>query len=101
MIRLLPCLALFSALLAAQEPPSTRQITLTLSEGTAMSAAPAPDGRSIAIDLAGGIWILPMSGGDARQITPDDLEARNPSWSPDSQSIAFQGFDTDGVWHIY
>ena len=28
------------------------------------------------------------------------LEARQPTWSPDSQSIAFQGYD-DGAWHIY
>ena len=65
-----------------------------------MAAAASPDRRSIAIDLLGGIWILPFRGGEAKRITPELLEARQPTWSPDSQSIAFQGYD-DGTWHIY
>jgi Tol biopolymer transport system component len=101
MIRSLLCVALASAVIIAQEPLTTRDITLTITEGTMMSAAASPDGRLIAIDLAGSIWILPIFGGDAKKITPDDLEARNPTWSADSASIAFQAFDADGVWHIY
>jgi Tol biopolymer transport system component/imidazolonepropionase-like amidohydrolase len=65
-----------------------------------MSAAVSPDRRWIAIDLLGGLWILPMRGGQAKRITPELLEARQPTWSPDSESIAFQGYD-DGAWHIY
>ena len=65
-----------------------------------MSASASPDRRSIAIDLLGGIWIMPMRGGEARRITPELLEARQPTWSPDSRAIAFQGYD-DGAWHIY
>src|SRR4051812_7000734 len=65
-----------------------------------MAAAASPDRRSIAIDLLGGIWILPFGGGEAHRITPDLLEARQPAWSPDGESIAFQGYD-DGAWHIY
>ena len=65
-----------------------------------MAAAASPDRRSIAIDLLGGIWILPFNGGEAHRITPELLEARQPTWSPDGQSIAFQGYD-DGTWHIY
>jgi Tol biopolymer transport system component/imidazolonepropionase-like amidohydrolase len=85
----------------AQDVPTTRQVDLTLTEGTSMAAAASPDGRSIAIDLLGGIWVLPMRGGDAKRITPELLEARQPTWSPDSQSIAFQGYGDDGTWHIY
>ena len=84
----------------AQDFPVTRQIDLTITQGTAMAAAASPDRRSIAIDLLGGIWILPFRGGEAKRITPELLEARQPAWSPDGQSIAFQGYD-DGVWHIY
>jgi Tol biopolymer transport system component len=66
-----------------------------------MAAVASPDGRSIAIDLIGGLWILPMQGGDARRITPELLEARQPTWSPDSRHLAFQGYGDDGAWHIY
>ena len=65
-----------------------------------MSAAVSPDRRSIAIDLLGSLWVLPIRGGEAKRITPELLEARQPTWSPDSQSIAFQGYE-DGTWHIY
>ena len=40
-----------------------------------------------------------IGGGEAKRITPDAIEARRPTWSPDSRALAFQGFD-DG-WHIY
>jgi hypothetical protein len=74
-------------------------LDITITEGTAMSAVASPDRRSIAIDLLGVVWILPIGGGEARQITPDTIEAREPSWSPDSQSLAFQGYED--AWHIY
>ena len=78
-----------------------RTVELTLTEGTSMAAAASPDRQSIAIDLIGSVWIVPMHGGDARKITPDLLEARQPTWSPDGRRIAFQGYGDDGVWHIY
>jgi Tol biopolymer transport system component len=98
--RIVLCSALAGAALYAQDAFTTRTIELTLTEGTSMAASASPDGRWIAIDLLGSIWVLPFHGGDARRITPDLLEARQPTWSPDSDSIGFQGYD-DGVWHIY
>jgi Tol biopolymer transport system component/imidazolonepropionase-like amidohydrolase len=98
--RLLLCASLTLAIVGTQDVPTTRQIDLTLTEGTSMSAAVSPDRRSIAIDLLGSLWILPIRGGEAKRITPDLLEARQPTWSPDGQSLAFQGYD-DGTWHIY
>jgi len=85
---------------ARQDVTTTRQVDLTITQGTSRAAAASPDGQSIAIDLLGGIWILPARGGDAKRITPELLEARQPAWSPDSHSIAFQGYE-DGAWHIY
>ncbi len=83
-----------------QLPASTRTIDITLTEGTSMSAAVSPDRRWIAFDLIGGLWVMPISGGEPRRITPPLLEARQPTWSPDSEALAFQGYD-DGTWHIY
>ena len=74
-------------------------IDITITEGTMFAAVASPDRRSIAIDLVGALWVLPIDGGEARRITPDTIEARRPTWSPDSQSLAFQGYDE--AWHIY
>ena len=81
-----------------QDPATDLEITVT--EGTNIAAAASPDRRSIAMDLQGGLWVLPIAGGEAKRITPETFEARQPTWSPDSQSIAFQGYD-DNAWHIY
>src|SRR5262245_28477029 len=94
------CAALACAALHAQDAFTTRTIELTLTEGTSMAASASPDGRWIAFDLLGSIWIIPARGGTAERITPDLVEARQPTWSPDSDSIAFQGYD-EGTWHIY
>jgi Tol biopolymer transport system component/imidazolonepropionase-like amidohydrolase len=98
--RFIVCAAVAAAAVGAQDFATTRQIDLTITEGTSMAAAVSPDRRSIAIDLLGHLWIVPIGGGEAQRITPELLEARQPTWSPDSQSIAFQGYD-DGAWHIY
>jgi Tol biopolymer transport system component len=90
-----------AAAAARQEAVQSRDVALTLTEGTSMAASMSPDGRLIAIDLIGSLWILPAGGGEAHRITPDRLEARQPAWSPDSRTIAFQGYDEDGAWHIF
>ncbi len=87
--RLLLCGALTMAVGDTQDAPTTRQIAITLTEGTSMSAAVSRDRRSIAIDLVGSLWVLPIRGGEAKKITPDLLEARQPTWSPGGESIAF------------
>jgi len=71
-----------TATIAAQDVPTTREITLTLTEGTSMAAAVSPDRRSIAIDLLGALWVLPIRGGTAKRITPELLEARLPPGRP-------------------
>ena len=73
-----PRLASVAALALLQDVPTTREVDVTVHEGTSMAAAASPDRRSIAIDLLGGIWILPVRGGDAHRITPELLEARQP-----------------------
>lgn len=63
--RLVLCASLTMAIAGVQEPATSRQIDITLTEGTSMSAAVSPDRRSIAIDLLGSLWILPAHGGEA------------------------------------
>ena len=61
----------------------------TLTQGTNLSVDAASDGR-LAIDLLGGIWIVPPPGGQTVALTDGPLPARRPKWSPDSTSIVYQ-----------
>jgi hypothetical protein len=48
----------------AQNAPHS-DLDIKITKGTAMSAVAAPDRRSIAIDLLGALWVLPIGGGEA------------------------------------
>jgi len=67
----------------------TLQAQIVLTEGTNLSVDVAPDGR-VATDLLGGIWIVPMDGGEAVPLDKDLLPATRPRWSPDGASIVYQ-----------
>src|SRR5262245_16823202 len=82
------------------QPPAGRAVHLTLHEGTSLAAALSPDGRTIAIDLLGTLWTMPASGGVAKPITDIFMDARQPSWSPDSTRLAFQAYRSS-TWQIW
>ncbi|HUK36147.1 MAG TPA: amidohydrolase family protein [Vicinamibacterales bacterium] len=75
-------------------------VDVTVHEGTSMAIALSPDKTRIAIDLQGGLWIVPIAGGQARRITDEYGDARQPSWSSDGRTIAFQSY-RDGTWRIW
>src|SRR5580692_2316966 len=78
--------------------PAPAPIDVTVHEGTSMSVAVSPDGRTLAIDLQGSIWTLPSTGGTARRITDLFNDARQPAW----KWIAFMGYrdGTYGIWAV-
>ena len=96
LLGLAACAALTIALVGAQDFSSTRQIDLTLTEGTSMSAAASPDRQWIAIDLVGSLWILPMRGGEAKRISPELLEAPQAVGDSLGNSLLATKYDISG-----
>ncbi len=78
---------------------SAAQAQVTLSQGTNFSVDAAVDGR-LAIDLLGGIWIVPPRGGSSSAINLGLLPARRPRWSPDASAIVYQARagNQDRLW---
>lgn len=87
-------------IVASSAVQAPARIPVTVREGTSMSVAASPDGRQLAIDLQGSIWVLPAGGGAARRITDEYNDARQPAWSADGRTVAFQGF-RDGSYDIW
>ena len=75
-------------------------VTFSVSEGTGFSASLSPNGRMLAMDLQGQLWLLPAAGGVAEAVTNPLDEARYPDWSPDGRRIAFQAY-TESNFHIW
>jgi Tol biopolymer transport system component/imidazolonepropionase-like amidohydrolase len=96
---LIAALAIVGASGAATVPT---RVEVTVSEGTSMSVAVSPDGRTLATDMQGSIWTLPAAGGAAKRITDLFNDARQPTWSPDGKWITFFGYRDGGydIWAI-
>jgi WD40-like Beta Propeller Repeat/Protein kinase domain len=84
---------------AGRRPPTggagARNLTrVTFSPGLQTGATWSPDGQSIAFasDQGGNfdIWVQPVAGGDAIQLTRSPASDIDPAWSPDGRSIVFQ-----------
>ncbi len=65
-----------------------------------MNVSVSPDGKTIAFDLLGDIYTMPISGGKAKALTSDIGWQMQPVFSPDGKYIAFtsdQG-GGDNIW---
>ena len=77
-------------------------IDVTMREGTNMGAALSPDGSQFILALQGTLWSLPAEGGDATMLTTPELDAHEPAWSPDGETIVFYAFAADSftLWSM-
>lgn len=66
-----------------------KEIQITSDGQFNLQPAWSPDGQRIAFysKRRGGIWVVPATGGVAKQLTSFGA---SPAWSPDGQTIAFQ-----------
>jgi dipeptidyl aminopeptidase/acylaminoacyl peptidase len=73
--------------------PNASLVQLTFAKESSSQPAWSPDGKQLAFvraaDAKPQIFILPMSGGEAYQITKFSYGASAPRWSPDGKKILF------------
>jgi Tol biopolymer transport system component len=59
-------------------------------QGTNFSAALAPGGATLVVDLLEQLWSVPATGGGAVPLTPAGEQARNPRFSPNGRQVVYQ-----------
>jgi imidazolonepropionase-like amidohydrolase/Tol biopolymer transport system component len=83
-------------------PPGqrTRQVPINVEEGTWMNLDVSPDGQTVAFDLLGDIYTMPISGGRPTRITSGLAFDMQPRFSPDGRQLAFTSDrgGGDNIW---
>lgn len=85
------------------DPPGDwgwKEARFTVNEGTWMNLDVSPDGKTIAFDLLGDIYTLPINGGKATPIRTGIAWEVQPRFSPDGKQILFtsDAGGGDNIW---
>jgi imidazolonepropionase-like amidohydrolase/Tol biopolymer transport system component len=83
-------------------PGPTRQVPIDVTSGTWMSLDVSPDGKEVVFDLLGDLYVMPISGGQARPLTSGMAWDMQPRYSPNGRWIAFTSDrgGGDNIWVI-
>ncbi|MBI3005636.1 MAG: PD40 domain-containing protein [Ignavibacteriales bacterium] len=84
---------------SAKHGPSV-DVEFETTEGTWMAIDVSPDGKWIVFDLLGDIYLLPMSGGEAKALTQGPAYDVQPRFRPDGKNISFTS-DRDGIDNLW
>lgn len=81
-------------------PGPKRQVNIDTATGTWMSVDVSPDGREVVFDLLGDIYVMPITGGEARAIATGVAWDMQPRYSPNGRWIAFTSDrgGGDNIW---
>ncbi|WP_192822039.1 amidohydrolase family protein [Rufibacter sp. LB8] len=79
---------------------SDRKIDINTTEGSWLALDVHPDGSKLIFSLLGDLYLLPMTGGKAEQLTEGMALDVQPRFSPDGKSLAFIS-DRDGADNLW
>lgn len=81
-------------------PGPYKNVEFTTSEGTWMNLDVSPDGKEIVFDLLGDIYIMPITGGNAKPLLTGHAWEVQPRFSPDGKRISYTSDKAggDNIW---
>jgi len=75
-------------------------VPIDVTQGTWMNLDVSPDGSEIAFDMLGDIYVMPITGGEARPLAQGIAWEMQPRYSPNGREIAFTSDrgGGDNIW---
>ena len=69
-------------------------------QGTNIAVAISPDKQTLVVDLLGGLWTLPVTGGGASPLIPPGSGVAQPRFDAAGERLVFQRW-LDGQWDLW